>query len=174
MKATFAGGCYWCTDAVFGRVLGVTGTVSGFTGGSLPSPTYHQVMQGRSGHIEAVQIDFDAQVVTFRSLLEIFFATHDPTSFDRQGYDAGPMYRSAIFYHSIEQKNEADEMIQNLNSSSKYSSSIVTEVRSASTFYPVGPDQQQFYDKNTEARYCKIIIDPKLDVLKKEFPKLSV
>ncbi len=173
MLATLAGGCYWCTDAVFRRVKGVQNVQSGFTGGHVPNPNYHEVMSGRTGHIESVQISFDPRQISYPKILEVFFATHDPTSFDRQGYDTGPMYRSVVFWHNREQLETANDMIDKLNGSGLYGGKIVTELREASDFNPVSDDQQDFYGKNTQASYCQIIIDPKLRKLWKDFANLA-
>ncbi len=166
--ATFAGGCFWCADAVFRRIRGIETIISGFTGGEIKNPAYREVVQGLTKHAEAVQLEFDPEQISFRELLLIFFATHDPTALNRQGHDIGAHYRSAIFYHSDTQKNSAEEVIQLLNDS-VYSQKIVTQLKPATPFYPAETIHQDFYDRNREVPYCKIVIDPKIDKLRQQF-----
>ncbi len=160
--ATFANGCFWCTEAVFNRVEGVEKVISGYTGGHIKNPPYREVCQGRTGHAEGIQIHFDPSVVSFNALLEIFFATHDPTTLNRQGYDVGTQYRSAIFYHSETQKQQAMDFITLLENEKVFSSKIVTEVTSFDIFYDAGEDHKDYYERNKEQSYCQFVIDPKI------------
>lgn len=169
--ATLANGCFWCTEAVFQRLRGVESVESGYSGGQVENPTYDEVCDGTSGHAESLQIVFDPQVISFEKLLEIFFATHDPTTKNRQGNDVGPQYRSAIFYHSEEQKKEALGKIKELDKSGKFQNSIVTEVVPFTKFYPAENYHQDFYNKNREYGYCRVIIDPKIKKLLREYRK---
>jgi peptide-methionine (S)-S-oxide reductase len=167
--ATFAGGCFWCTEAVFKRLKGIKSVTPGFSGGELESPTYEQVVGGKTGHVEAVQIVFDPEVISYDRLLDVFWATHNPTTLNRQGNDVGPQYRSAIFYHSPEQKEKAEQSKRHLDQSKAYSDPIVTEITEYSSFYPAGPEHKDFYDRNRQYGYCRVIIDPKIQKLMKEF-----
>ncbi len=137
-KAIFAGGCFWCTEAVMQRVKGVEEVRSGFCGGNIKNPAYREVVQGRTGHAEAVEVTYDPDEITYKELLTVFMATHDPTTLNRQGYDVGPHYRSAIFYLNEDQKNAAENYIQELEEKGAYPDPIVTEVSPATDFYPVG------------------------------------
>ena len=166
--ATLAGGCFWCLEAVFQQVHGVAHVVSGYSGGHVAQPSYQQVCSETSGHAEAVQVIFDAQIIPYREILDIFFAIHDPTTLDRQGYDVGASYRSVIFYHSPEQQIAAEEAIAKLNEAQIWSSPIVTEVAPLSTFYPAEDYHQQFYLKNKSQPYCQMVITPKLAKFRKE------
>jgi peptide-methionine (S)-S-oxide reductase len=168
-KATFANGCFWCTEAVFKRLRGVTGVVSGYTGGRRENPSYDQVSTGVTGHAEAVEVEFDPKVLSYDKLLDVFFATHDPTTLNRQGADVGTQYRSAIFYRDEEQKRIAEEKIKELDASEKYKQKIVTEVVPFTSFYKAEATHQNFYDNNQYYPYCQIIIDPKIKKLYKEF-----
>ncbi|MCH8533959.1 MAG: peptide-methionine (S)-S-oxide reductase MsrA [Flavobacteriaceae bacterium] len=172
VKATLANGCFWCTEAVFQRLKGVVNVASGFTGGSIKNPPYREVVMGRTGHAEAIEIEFDDEQISYQQILEVFFSTHDPTTLNRQGYDVGTQYRSAIFYHSEKQKKTAEALIANLNENIFTDQPIVTEVTPASTFYIAEQDHQNFYNNNSEFRYCEIIIDPKLEYLKKQYKHL--
>lgn len=160
--ATLAGGCFWCTESVFQKLKGVTKVTSGYTGGHTSDPHYMQVVSGDSGHAESIQITFDPAVISYKTILEIFFATHDPTSLNRQGADTGEEYRSAIFYHSAEQRVTAEGLISQLDGSKKYPSQIVTEVVPYLEFYPGEDYHQDFYKKNRDNYYCQVIIDPKI------------
>lgn len=170
--ATLANGCFWCTEAVFQRLNGVIKVQSGFTGGKIKNPPYREVVMGRTGHAEAIQVEFDEEVVSFKTILKVFFSTHDPTTLNRQGYDVGTQYRSAIFYHSQKQKQTAMKLITNLNKDVFTNQPIVTEVTAASTFYQAEKDHQNFYNNNSEFRYCQLIIDPKLNHIKEHFAHL--
>lgn len=163
--ATLAGGCFWCTEAIFKRLKGVTSVMSGYSGGTKENPTYEEVCTGSTGHAESIQIEFDPGVISYDKILEIFFALHDPTTKDRQGDDVGTQYRSAIFYHDEEQKRSAEKIIAELNSSGNYQNQIVTKIAPATTFYPAEHHHQNFYDSNENHPYCRLIIDPKIKKL---------
>ena len=164
--ATLAGGCFWCTEAVFNRVEGVEKVISGFTGGNIKNPAYREITTGRTGHAEAIQIYFDESVTSFTELLEIFFATHDPTTLNRQGHDIGTQYRSAIFYNSEKQKQDAEDFISLLESKHIFDNKIVTEVSPLTVFYKAEEDHQEYYDRNKQQSYCQFVIDPKIKKLK--------
>ena len=165
--ATFAGGCFWSMNAIFERLKGVDRVVAGFSGGSVASPSYETVCTGTTGHAETVQIFFDPAVISYRDLLHVFFAFHDPTTLNRQGADVGTQYRSAIFFHSPAQKADIDKTLAELKASKKYNSAIVTQVRPYKAFYPAEGYHQAYYDKNEDAPYCQFVIAPKVEKLKK-------
>jgi len=164
--ATLAGGCFWCLEAVFQRLRGVVSVESGYTGGHFENPTYRQVCTGTTGHAEAVRITFDPEVISYRDLLDVFFEIHDPTTLNRQGADVGPQYRSAIFYHSEEQRATAESVIAELQAERYRDRPIVTEVVAAGEFYLAEPEHQDYYRRNPEAPYCRIVIAPKLAKLR--------
>ena len=166
--ATLAGGCFWCLEAVFEQVHGVDTVVSGYSGGHVAHPTYREVCSETTGHAEAVQITFDSQIISYREILDIFFAIHDPTTLNRQGYDVGASYRSAIFYHTPEQKVTAETAIADLEAAKIWSSPMVTEVASMSGFYPAEVEHQQYYRRNKYQPYCQMVISPKLAKFRKE------
>lgn len=168
-QATLAGGCFWCTEAVFQRVIGVEKVISGFTGGTIKNPPYREVVTGRTGHAEAIQIHFDPEVVSYEELLHIFFATHDPTTLNRQQNDVGTMYRSAIFYHSEEQKATAERVIKKLEEEKVFSDPIVTELKKADAFYVAEQEHRDYYNRHRNQPYCQVIIDPKMKKLKERF-----
>jgi peptide-methionine (S)-S-oxide reductase len=168
-KATFGGGCFWCTEAVFQQLKGVHSVVSGYTGGAVKNPTYRQVCNGNTGHAEAIQITFDPKIVTYEELLEVFWKTHDPTTLNQQGPDFGTQYRSAIFFHSDEQKRLAELYKGKLDQSGAFSRPIVTEIVPATDFYRAEDDHQNFYERNGGQAYCRAIIGPKMDKLKEVF-----
>jgi len=168
-KATLAGGCFWCLEAVFLDVEGVDTVVSGYAGGSVSNPTYEQVCTGTTGHAEVVQIAFDPDLISYRDLLEIFFSVHDPTTLNRQGADVGTQYRSAIFYHSDEQQEIAESMIAELNASGRWNRSIVTEIEPLDVFYPAEDYHQRYYENHPERGYCQMVIAPKLAKFQKKF-----
>lgn len=170
-QATLAGGCFWCTEAVFERVKGVSKVVSGYTGGHVENPSYEEVCSKHTGHAEAVQITFDPSVVSYRQLLEIHFATHDPTTLNRQGADVGPQYRSAIFTHNDEQARVAGEVIAELNRS-VFGGKIVTEVKPLEVFYPAEGYHQGFYRANPTQGYCMAVVGPKVAKFRKQFADL--
>jgi peptide-methionine (S)-S-oxide reductase len=166
--ATLAGGCFWCLEAVYEQVQGVDKVVSGYTGGHLANPTYRQVCSETTGHAEAVQVTFDPQVISYGDVLDIFFAIHDPTTLNRQGNDIGESYRSAIFYHSPEQKDAVEKEIAKLGAADIWNDPIVTEVAEFSEFYVAEPEHQQFYRNNSFQPYCQYIISPKVAKFRKE------
>ena len=168
-KATLANGCFWCTEAVFKRIKGVISVQSGYTGGTVEDPSYEDVTTDTTGHAESLQVTFDADVLNYETILDIFFATHDPTTLNRQGNDVGEHYRSAIFYHDTEQKKIAENKIAELEKSGKYSDPIVTEITAFEAFYPSEDYHKDYYDNNRFAPYCMFIIDPKVKKLLKEF-----
>ncbi len=167
--ATLAGGCFWCLEAVFDELQGVEDVVSGYSGGDIPNPTYYEVCSGLTGHAEVVQIIFDPQVISFRELLEVFFTIHDPTQLNQQGADVGPQYRSAIFYHTPEQKAIAEQVIAELNAADIWDAPIVTEVTPFSAFYPAEDYHQEYYWQNPEQAYCQVVIAPKVAKFRKTF-----
>jgi peptide-methionine (S)-S-oxide reductase len=167
--ATFGGGCFWCLDAVFRRLRGVERVVSGYAGGSVVGPTYEQVCSGRTGHAEVVQVSFDPAVIGYRELLEVLFATHDPTTLDRQGGDVGPQYRSIILPHDAEQERVAREVIAELEREGTFDDPIVTEVVPLTTFYAGEGYHQGYYDRNSGAGYCRAVISPKVAKLRSKF-----
>lgn len=167
--ATFAAGCFWCVEAIFERVKGISKVVSGYTGGFMDNPTYEQVSTGKTGHAEATQIEFDDSIVSFRDLVNIFFLTHGPTTLNKQGADIGTQYRSAIFFNSEEQKRVAEEVEKEIEEKKVYSDPIVTEISELKKFYAAEKYHQNFYDNNRDYPYCKIVIDPKVSKFRKEF-----
>ena len=167
--ATLAGGCFWCLEAVYEQLMGVESVVSGYTGGHVVNPSYEQVCTARTGHAEAVQVTFDPQVVSYKDVLGVFFAIHDPTTLNRQGHDVGPQYRSAIFYHDEQQKAAAEEMIAELKASRVWSNPIVTEVTALSEFYVAEGYHQEYYRRNAAQPYCQIVISPKVAKFRKEY-----
>lgn len=170
--ATFASGCFWCTEAVFERVKGVKSVVSGYAGGKQPNPTYELVSAGKTDHAESVQVYYDPEQVSYHTLLEVFFATHDPTQLNRQGPDIGEQYRSAIFYHNMEQKEAATTYIQTLGQSGKYEKSIVTEINPYSEFYEAEDYHQNYYEHHPENPYIINVTKPKVEKFEKEFKDL--
>jgi peptide-methionine (S)-S-oxide reductase len=171
-KATFAGGCFWCTEAVYAQLKGVYGVTSGYIGGQVPNPTYKDVCSGLTGHAEAIEIEYDPQVVSFEKLLEVFFATHDPTTLNRQGADAGTQYRSGVFYHDDEQKRIAEDAIRKLDEAKVFPSRIVTEVTKAATFYPAEDYHQDYFANNPLQPYCRAVAAPKVEKVRKAFKDL--
>ncbi len=167
--ATLAGGCFWCLEAAYETVRGIVDVVPGYTGGHVTNPTYQQVCTGTTGHAEAVQIRFDPAVVSYRDLLEIFFAIHDPTTPNRQGADIGPQYRSAIFYHSPAQRAEAEQLIRELEQARVFAAPIVTELVPATVFYPAEAYHRHYYRRHPEQPYCQVVIAPKLAKLRQRF-----
>ena len=160
--ATLAGGCFWCLEAVYDQLKGVTSVVSGYAGGSVPNPSYEAVCSGRTGHAEVVQIEFDPAVVSYQNLLDVFFTIHDPTTLNRQGNDAGTQYRSAIYTHSPEQKAIAERTIAALTASELWPNPIVTEVTPLDVFYPAEDYHQEYYANHPNQGYCQVIIAPKV------------
>ena len=170
-STTLGGGCFWCLEAVFEMVPGVTGVKSGYTGGSVVNPSYNQVCGGSTGHAEVVQIDFDAGVVTFRELLEIFFVVHDPTTLNRQGNDVGTQYRSAIFHHTDGQRETALDLIRRLDRDGLWVDPIITEVAPLEVFYPAEEYHDRYFERNGEQPYCQVVIAPKIAKFRERFMK---
>jgi peptide-methionine (S)-S-oxide reductase len=167
--ATLAGGCFWCLEAVYDDLRGVESVVSGYMGGETANPSYEAVCSGRTGHAEVVQVAFDPAKLSFRELLEVFFVIHDPTTQDRQGNDVGSQYRSAVFYHSPEQKAAAEEVIARLDRAKLYDDPIVTQVAPAATFYPAEDYHQEYFRRNPNQPYCAFIVKPKVAKFRKHF-----
>ena len=169
-KATFAGGCFWCIEAPFKRVEGVESVTSGYMGGETENPTYEEVCSGTTGHAEAVRVIYDPEVVTYRELLEVFFALHDPTTRDREGPDVGSQYRSAVFYHDDEQREAVEGYIEELEGD--VYDGIVTEVSPTEEFYEAEEYHQDYYESNPNQPYCRAHIPPKLEKVRERFPEL--
>ena len=167
--ATFATGCFWCTEAKFQQLKGVIKVTSGFTGGHVANPSYEQVCTGETGHAEACNIVYDPSIISYDDLLQAFFVAHDPTELNRQGNDVGTQYRSAIFYYTDEQKQQAEAMIKTLTNEKVFDSAIVTEVTPASEFYKAEDYHQNFYNLNPDQQYCKYVIQPELEKFRKVF-----
>lgn len=167
--ATFAGGCFWCTEAIFTELKGVEKVISGYTGGMIKNPSYREICTGTTGHAEAIQIAFNPKEIAYEDLLEVFFGTHNPTTLNRQGADVGTQYRSEIFYHSQEQKDKAEAYIQFIEKEKLYSNPIVTKVSSAVVFYEAEDYHQDYYASNSEQGYCQMVIAPKLEKLRKYY-----
>jgi peptide-methionine (S)-S-oxide reductase len=167
--ATLGGGCFWCLEAVYQQMEGVDSIVSGYMGGHVDKPTYDQVCTGMTGHVEVVQVSFDAAVTSYREILEVFFAIHDPTSFDRQGNDNGPQYRSAIFYHSDAQRTVAEEVMRELAAEAVFDRPVVTELRPASTFYPAEDYHQDYFRNHSAQPYCAFVVAPKVKKFRQKF-----
>lgn len=167
--ATFASGCFWCTEAIFKRLKGVISVTSGYSGGKRENPSYEQVSTGATGHAESIQIEFDPSIIPYQHLLEIFWHTHNPTTLNQQGGDIGTQYRSEIFYHTEEQKRIAEDSKKELENSGVYKDPIVTEIVPFTNFYPAENYHKDYYDKNKTAPYCTFVIDPKIQKLLKEF-----
>ncbi len=169
--ATLAGGCFWCLEAVFKEIAGVVKVVTGYTGGTTVNPTYEQVCGRRTEHAEAVQISFDPLRISYREILEIFFSIHDPTTLNRQGADVGTQYRSAIFYHSEQQKAVAEEITAKLNSAHMWKNPIVTQIISLRNFYPAEDYHQGYFAQHPEQGYCRAVISPKLNKFRRQWSK---
>ncbi len=167
--ATLGGGCFWCLEAVFDGLQGVESVESGYTGGKVANPTYKQVCSGDTDHAEVVRVTFDPKVISFREILEVFFAIHDPTTLNRQGNDAGTQYRSAMFYHSSEQKAVAERLIAELTAEKVFGDPIVTEVAPAQTFYVAEGYHQEYFANNSNQPYCQAVVAPKVAKFRKKF-----
>ena len=167
--ATFGAGCFWCVEVIFQNLEGVTKVVSGYSGGKVENPTYKEVCEGNTGHAEVVQIHYDPEKISYESLLEVFWKTHDPTTLNRQGNDVGPQYRSVIFYHNAKQKELAEYYLKKLDESGAYDQPVVTEIEPFKNFYEAEDYHQDFYDLNPQVPYCKFVIEPKLEKFKKVF-----
>ena len=170
--AVFGGGCFWCTEAVFNQLRGVRSVVSGYAGGTVKNPTYEDVCSGRTGHAEVIRIEFDPAEVSFGDLLTVFFATHDPTTLNRQGNDVGTQYRSVILYADEEQKKEAENFIQELNAAKSFDRPIATTLEPLTDFYRAEEYHQNYYTNNPYQPYCQYMIPPKLTKLQKQFKEL--
>jgi peptide-methionine (S)-S-oxide reductase len=170
--AVFGGGCFWCTEAVFKMLRGVRHVSSGYAGGSVANPSYEQVSGGRTGHAEVIRLEFDPNEIRYRDLLTVFFASHDPTTPNRQGHDVGPQYRSIILTTSEAQKTEATQFIAELNASTRAGTPITTDVAPLTEFYPAEGYHQDYYANNPSNRYCELIINPKLKKVQQQFDQL--
>ena len=168
-KATFAGGCFWCTEAVFTRLRGVISVMPGYSGGDRQNPTYEEVCGGETGHAEAIQIEFDPAKLSYKDLLYVFWKTHDATQLNGQGNDIGTQYHSVIFYHDEKQKKLAEEYIKELEKKKIYDAPVVTEVAPFKRFYKAEEYHQNYYEKNPDQAYCQIVINPKMEKFRKEF-----
>lgn len=169
--ATLGGGCFWCTEAIFKRLKGVVSVTSGYSGGKKENPSYDEVCRGITGHAEAIQITFDPAVIPYKTLLDVFWATHNPTTLNQQGNDIGTQYRSVIFYHSNQQKEIAEESKKSLASLAVYHDPIVTEITPFTNFYKAERYYENYYEKNQDAPYCQFVISPKIQKLMTEFKK---
>ncbi|MBC8043331.1 MAG: peptide-methionine (S)-S-oxide reductase MsrA [Rhizobacter sp.] len=167
--ATFATGCFWCTEAVFQRIEGVVAVESGYISGKVKNPTYEQVCTGSTGHAEAIQIKFDPAKISYDELLTVFWHTHDPTTLNRQGNDTGTQYRSGIFYHTAAQKDAAEKSKQKITAENVWSNPIVTEITAASTWYPAEAYHQDYFNQHPNQGYCAAVINPKLQKFRKQF-----
>lgn len=167
--ATFGGGCFWCTEAIFKNLKGVETVESGYSGGKVKNPTYREVCTGETGHAEVIQITFDPAVISYGELLEVFWKTHDPTTLNRQGADVGTQYRSVVFYHSTEQKETAEHYKAELNKENVFKKPIVTEITPFDQFYKAENYHQDYYENNSSQGYCQIVIVPKLEKFRKVF-----
>lgn len=163
--ATLAGGCFWCTEAIFKRLKGVIGVMPGYSGGTTANPSYDEVTSGTTGHAESVRIEFDPKIITYEKLLEVFFKLHDPTTLNRQGADVGTQYRSVVFYTDAKQKQIAEKLKSGIKGA-------VTEVVPYSNFYPAEESHQEYFEKNKNVPYCRLVIDPKIQKLYKEFKEV--
>lgn len=170
--AVFAGGCFWCTEAVFARIKGVTSVMPGYAGGERRRPTYEEVSTGATGHAEVVKIEYDSRVLSYEALLEVFFSTHDPTSLNRQGNDIGEQYRSVIFFTTLAQKRAAENFIAAQEKEHAYAKPIVTALEPFSGFYAAEEDHRHYFEKNKNAPYCRLVIAPKIEKVKKDFSSL--
>ncbi len=166
---TLGGGCFWCLEAVFSELSGVENVVSGYSGGTVPNPSYQQICTGTTGHAEVVQITFDPDIISFKDLLEIFLTIHDPTTVNRQGADVGTQYRSVIFYHTKEQEKVAREVIKEFEVSKIWRAPIVTELAPFKVFYPAEEYHQKYFKRNPDQMYCSVVISPKLAKFRKRY-----
>lgn len=170
--AVFGGGCFWCTEAVFQKLRGVKSVTPGYAGGLVENPTYEQVSNGDTGHAEVIKFEYDPDKISYRDLLEVFFATHDPTTLNRQGNDVGTQYRSVIFYANEEQKLEASKIVQELTAEHAYSQSIVTAIEPLTKFYEAEDYHKNYYERNQGQPYCQVVINPKIKKFKEKFASL--
>lgn len=167
--ATLAGGCFWCIESAFNSVDGVESAISGYAGGHVDNPSYEAVCKGDTGHAEVVRVNYDSDKISYREILEIFFALHNPTQVNRQGNDVGPQYRSAVFYHNEEQKREAQKIIQEMSDEEVWPDPIVTEVTEVNNYFPAEDYHQSYFKNNPENQYCAMVVAPKLAKFKKTF-----
>lgn len=167
--ATLGGGCFWCTEAIYKELKGVVSVTSGYSGGKVVNPSYREVCTGRTGHAEAIEIEFDPSVISFSELLEVFFATHDPTTLNRQGGDVGTQYRSVIFYHNPEQEETAESVIDRLNQENVFGKPVVTEVTAWKNFFAAEDYHQDYFENNPSQSYCQFVIVPKMEKFRKIF-----
>jgi len=167
--ATLGGGCFWCIEAAFNEIRGIVNVEPGYAGGKTASPTYEQVCTGTTGHAEVVQVTFDLQSISFKEILEIFFAAHDPTTLNRQGADVGTQYRSVIFYHNIKQKQAAEQVIAEFDAAKVWDNLIVTQVEPFKNFYKAEDYHRKYFSRHPEAAYCRIVIAPKIAKLRKKY-----
>ncbi len=170
--AVFGGGCFWCTEAVFKMLKGVSNVGPGYAGGTIENPTYDEVSSGRTGHAEVIRIEYDPSLVSYKNLLTVFFGSHDPTTVNRQGADVGTQYRSVIFFTTPEQKKDAEDFIKELNASNKMGASIVTKLEPLTNFYEAENYHADYYTQNKNAAYCQLVINPKLEKVQKQFADL--
>ena len=164
-KATLAGGCFWCTETLFARLEGVLEVVSGYTDGHIKNPAYREVCTGRTGHAECIQLEYNPELISFTTLLEVFFDTHDPTTLNRQGADVGTQYRSGIYYHDEKQKAQAEALINTLTKEKTFDDPIVTEIKAIKVFYPAEVEHKDYYNLNSNQPYCAAVISPKVQKL---------
>ncbi|MFC6989567.1 peptide-methionine (S)-S-oxide reductase MsrA [Haloplanus sp. GCM10025708] len=169
-KATFGGGCFWCTEAAMKELEGVRSVTAGYAGGETEDPTYREVCSGTTGHAEVVQVAFDPEEITYEELLEVFFATHDPTQLNRQGPDVGSQYRSVVLYHDEEQKRQTEAYVEALES--EYEDEVVTEIAELETFYPAEEHHQDYFEKNPDDAYCRMHARPKVEKVRAKFESL--
>lgn len=169
--ATLAGGCFWCTEAIFKRLIGINSVLPGYTGGTTENPTYEQVCTGSTGHVEATQIEFDSKIISFEKILDVFWHTHNPTTLNQQGNDIGTQYRSSIFYHDDKQREIAEKSKEELVKSGLFKDPIVTTIVPFTKFYPAENYHKDFYDRNQTTPYCNFVIDPKIHKLMEEYKK---
>jgi peptide-methionine (S)-S-oxide reductase len=167
--ATLGGGCFWCTEAIYKELKGVVSVTSGYSGGEIVNPSYREVCTGRTGHAEVIEIKFDPAIISFSEILEVFFATHDPTTLNRQGADVGTQYRSVIFYHGQKQKETAESVITRLNQENVYGKPVVTEVIAWKNFFPAEDYHQDYFENNPTQSYCQFVIAPKMEKFRKIF-----
>ncbi len=167
--AVFGGGCFWCTEAVFKMLRGVISVEPGYSGGNVENPTYEQICSGNTGHAEVIKIEFNPSQIEYKTLLAVFFGSHDPTTLNRQGNDVGTQYRSVIFYSTTDQRYIAEEFIKEINSSSTEGKPIVTEIVPFDKFYPAEDYHKNYYENNKNAAYCQLVINPKLEKVQKQF-----
>ena len=167
--ATLGGGCFWCLEAIFDNLKGIESVVSGYSGGSLPDPSYHEVCTGNTGHAEVIQITFDSRIISFKELLEVFFTIHDPTTLNRQGPDVGTQYVSVIFYHTPEQNEVAKEVIAEFDAKKIWDKPIITEITPFKAFYPAEEEHQKYFMRNPGNQYCSLVIAPKVTKFRKQY-----